>query len=276
MTSPTRQNACANRPLCRSFPPRRALALRHQRGVVAGMMASKTSTLARRIADEIRERIMAGDFTGAGRLPSETSLAREYQVSRVTIRTALKSLEAQGLVDIRHGSGTYLMSFGPSLRSGLQELRSVSQVIRDLGQTPTYLVHARERRASTPQEADRLALDAGAEVLVLDRTFLADDVPVAHSLDIVPAHLVPPAADGSFGTGPLFTTLASVGIETVRAIAELHAVEPRDITWGVIGDHTKPFVLLDQVIFDRIGRRIVYNRVGFPEGRFQFVVLRTR
>ena len=240
------------------------------------MRTNGTSTLSRRIAEGIRERIAAGEFTAVGRLPSEAILAREYQVSRVTIRTALKWLESAGLVDIRHGSGTYLIDTGSSLRSGLQELRSVSQVIQDMGQTPGYLVHRRERRLPTVAEANRLELNSGEEVFVLDRTFLADGVPVAHSLDVVPAHLVPPSAEEVFGTEPLLETIQSVGIETVRSIAELHAVEASDLTWVVVGAHQKPFVLLVQVIFDRTGRRIIFNRVGFPEGRFQFVVLRTR
>ena len=48
------------------------------------------------------------------KLPSEFSLAEQFHTSRSTIREVMKSLAAQGLVEIRHGSGTYVISTSAS------------------------------------------------------------------------------------------------------------------------------------------------------------------
>ncbi|SFP55884.1 FadR/GntR family transcriptional regulator [Tranquillimonas alkanivorans] len=56
------------------------------------------------IAEEVRDRIMAGALSPGDRLPSEARMAISHGVSRATVREALKQLAAQGILDIRRGS----------------------------------------------------------------------------------------------------------------------------------------------------------------------------
>ncbi len=67
-----------------------------------------TIPLYRRIAEQIRREFVAGKPEGM-RLPPERDLSRSFEVSPVTIRTALKELEKEGLVERRQGSGTYVL-----------------------------------------------------------------------------------------------------------------------------------------------------------------------
>ncbi len=60
------------------------------------------------IADKLEEWILADNFEGQEKLPSEQSLADEFSVSRNVIREALKLLKARGLVDPRNGTGSYI------------------------------------------------------------------------------------------------------------------------------------------------------------------------
>lgn len=50
------------------------------------------------LASMIRERIVSGEFAEGDRIPSESTLAREAQVSRSTVREALRTLEQAGLI----------------------------------------------------------------------------------------------------------------------------------------------------------------------------------
>ncbi|WP_245630123.1 FadR/GntR family transcriptional regulator [Alicyclobacillus acidiphilus] len=61
-----------------------------------------------RIADEIRNLIELGKFRPGEKLPTLQSLADQFSCSRATIREALGALRGQGLVEIRHGDGTYV------------------------------------------------------------------------------------------------------------------------------------------------------------------------
>lgn len=60
------------------------------------------------VASEITGLIEQGNYPPGGRLPSERALAEELDVSRVTVREALVSLQALGRVQIRTGSGVYV------------------------------------------------------------------------------------------------------------------------------------------------------------------------
>jgi GntR family transcriptional repressor for pyruvate dehydrogenase complex len=57
------------------------------------------------IAQDIHRAIMAGGLHSGERLPSERLLAEQFQVGRLTIREALRTLETKGLIQIKHGRG---------------------------------------------------------------------------------------------------------------------------------------------------------------------------
>jgi GntR family transcriptional regulator, transcriptional repressor for pyruvate dehydrogenase complex len=64
--------------------------------------------LAEQVANRIREFILSEALQLGDRLPSERALGERLGVSRIVVREALKQLKAQGLVDVRRGSGTYV------------------------------------------------------------------------------------------------------------------------------------------------------------------------
>jgi DNA-binding transcriptional MocR family regulator len=64
----------------------------------------------RPIADNLRLRIESGVFAPGSKLPTVVALRDRYQVSRNTIRDALKWLLNRGLVEVRHGQGTFVAS----------------------------------------------------------------------------------------------------------------------------------------------------------------------
>ena len=66
--------------------------------------------IAERLADDIRSGVLAP----GERLPSERDLARTLEVSRASVREALASLALQGVVDTRHGAGTFVVGLPAS------------------------------------------------------------------------------------------------------------------------------------------------------------------
>lgn len=62
----------------------------------------------RQIADALREKISAGELKPGDALPTESSLQEEFNVSRVTVRQALKLLTEEQIVESIQGSGTYV------------------------------------------------------------------------------------------------------------------------------------------------------------------------
>ena len=75
--------------------------------------------LYRQIADQIRELIRSGEFVAGARLPPERDLAKQLGVSRPSVREALIALEVEGLVEVRIGSGIYVL--GPGVKADSDE-----------------------------------------------------------------------------------------------------------------------------------------------------------
>lgn len=61
-----------------------------------------------RIAEHLRRRIRDGEYAPDQRLPAETELTMQFRVSLPTVRQALSVLRAEGLIESRHGVGTFV------------------------------------------------------------------------------------------------------------------------------------------------------------------------
>jgi DNA-binding FadR family transcriptional regulator len=92
-----------------------------------------TQSLAKQIAEQIRQAIVDGRLQADQRLPTEDDLAERFAVSRPTIREALKRLAAQNLIRSRRGptGGTFVCR--PSAREAAQQLTETATMLVSLG-----------------------------------------------------------------------------------------------------------------------------------------------
>lgn len=74
----------------------------------------KVRRLYLQVAGQLQQLIKDGSYPAGSRLPAERELASHYSVSRPTIREAIIALEIGGLVEVRSGSGVYVLEPGPS------------------------------------------------------------------------------------------------------------------------------------------------------------------
>lgn len=65
--------------------------------------------LYRQIAEQLRKLISASEWAVGARLPAERDLARQLGVSRPSVREALIAMEVEGWVEVRTGSGVYVL-----------------------------------------------------------------------------------------------------------------------------------------------------------------------
>jgi GntR family transcriptional repressor for pyruvate dehydrogenase complex len=111
--------------------------------------------LYKRIATHVRELIENHELVPGERLPPERELARMLGVSRIPIREAMRTLAAQGLIEIRHGRGTFVAP------------RGVEAAVHELAGALLHQRHSFEelfavRRLLEPASAQWAATRAGA------------------------------------------------------------------------------------------------------------------
>ena len=66
-------------------------------------------TIAEQAYKALKELLESGDFAPGQKLPSEDEMARQLNISRITLRTALQKLELLGYVDRKRGVGTFVV-----------------------------------------------------------------------------------------------------------------------------------------------------------------------
>src|SRR6059058_2674475 len=92
------------------------------------------------IADQIRQAIVTGKLDQSERLPPERELAEQFGVSRVTVRDALRALEAMGLIEVRVGArgGAFV-----TIPTGSHVGQTMSDMMMMSAVTPGDIVEAR-------------------------------------------------------------------------------------------------------------------------------------
>ena len=227
------------------------------------------------VADDLRRRLQDGEWAPGERLPGEHHLAAEYEVSRATVRTALRTLESQGLTTTRHGSGTFATGSTSGIHADLRHLDSMTATIRRVGAEPGMSYRLREVRAGTEVQAERLEIAVGDPVLVTERKLTADGQPVAFSYDVLPRAVLPDDLEVETIEGSLYDLLRDCGLEVAWAVTEVHAAVGDDIGWGRRPADTV-YVVLDQVHRTIEDRPVAWSRTYYLEGRFRFSLVRTR
>lgn len=77
-----------------------------QGGTALPRWPRRPQRLATAVVSDLTERIVAGEFAAGSPLPGEPVLCERFGVSRITVREAVKALEAMRLVEVRQGAGT--------------------------------------------------------------------------------------------------------------------------------------------------------------------------
>ena len=142
-------------------------------------------------ADLLR-RLEAGAFGEA--FPGELALVAEYEVSRQTVRAALRELRADGVIVAERGRRPRLA--GPArITQPLGALYSLFASVEAAGLRQASIVRARDLRADGVV-ADRLGLEASTPLFRLERLRLAGGEPLALDTVWLPAEIARAAAGG--------------------------------------------------------------------------------
>jgi GntR family transcriptional regulator len=227
-----------------------------------------------RVAAELREQLRRGDHAPGAKLPSEPDLAARLEVSRPTLREALRLLEDQRLIVRRHGSGTYVANRLP-LANSLHENFGVERLIASTGARPGVREARWVERPADRELAAILEVDEGAPISVLERVRTSDGRPVVLSRD----HLPPEAVVG--GGPPLSGSLYEyLDREAGRPVAFGEAELQPDVADAATAralevEAGTPTLTLRQVDFDTAGVPVLYSVERHLGSAFEFRVHRT-
>lgn len=137
----------------------------------------------------LKEEIESGVYKVGDFLPPEDELEKRFGASRTTIRNALGELERDGLILRRRGKGTIVQE--PKTAQNMNFISSFTETLQEKGiQVGTGIVTI-ELIPAPPKVLAALNLEKGEKVYLVQRTRLANGVPIAFTTNYLLARVVP-------------------------------------------------------------------------------------
>jgi GntR family transcriptional regulator len=228
----------------------------------------------RRIQGKIRKIIETGDLRPGDAVPSERELARTHDVSLMTARHALASLEQEGAVERRRGVGTFVAA--PKIH--FNKLMSYTEQMgsRSLDACSKVLL---AKIIDDEQEVNaRLALSPKSRVVKIERLRHAADEPFALETCYLSAAQFSGLVTAPLQRDSLFATLErDYSIELGYADEEVDATAADQRTAELLGvPKREPLLRIRQVIYSTKGVVILYVLGLYRSDRHNLVIRRFR
>ena len=132
-----------------------------------------------RVAQELRRRILEDVYPPGNRIPTEAELVREFRVSAITVRRAVRDLTREGLLVGRQGLGVFVTAHRRIVRSfGPRFQATIADEIRRAGAEPGVKERAFALVPASQEVATRLGIRPGVLVHRHDKILLADGEPI--------------------------------------------------------------------------------------------------
>ncbi|MCB1488000.1 MAG: GntR family transcriptional regulator [Bauldia sp.] len=236
----------------------------HFEDLTAKIWASGTprEDLVQRVANALREQILSGRLAGGTRLVPEAQLARNLSISRPTLREAIRVLAREGLLEVKHGVGTFVVSEPSPILGSLEMMRSMTDLIRSVGGEPSVSDLEMEVTGASSAVADALEIAPETQVTHISRVRLIDGRPLVFSHEYL--HLSTVDEDfkllSSFDGGSLYEFLRSKCARPIshsRVLITAVAADADNARWLKL-KRNAPLLLVRETHFDFNGRPILY------------------
>lgn len=226
----------------------------------------------RQIAERIRTEIATGVHTPGGRLPPEGELAERFGVNRHTLRRAMATLAAEGVVRVDQGRGTFVEA--RRIAYPIQRRTRFSEAISASAKVPAGRLLDHGTDEADAWLAERLQVPEGTALIRLETLSAADGVPVSTATHWIPADRFPDTVAVYRRTGSFTRVLAAHGVKdyarcTTRVTARIsEAAEAQ-----VLGLAPSAVVVVtENVDVDMNGVPVQVGRTRFAAERVELVI----
>lgn len=232
------------------------------------------------VANEIRKRIKNGTYPIEDRMPDQTTLAKEFQTSRVTIKKALDLLTVAGLIYTIQGSGTYIK------QNALQLAESSIRIGQNVGLT-AHVDESMELenktlkfdvRFPTEEECEQLLLKKEDPVYEIERLRILNNQPYSLEHSILPLTLVPGVTQEVLQQSMYDYIRNELGIVFGENRQTIRAAQPDELDKEYLNcSEDEPVLEVSKVMFTSSGIPLEYSKVRhrFDMVEMSFVNLNT-
>lgn len=225
--------------------------------ITPALIRDPGTALHRQIFLVLRDGITQGTFAAGTALPTEEALVATFGVARATVRRALAELETEGLVQRRHGRGTFV-------RDDLRTAASMTNLsyiddLRHTAQTSSVRVLSLETTQPPPWVASVLKLPEGEKAVRAGRLRVAGETPLMVTEAWVPLEIGSRITTSALKKRAMYEVLMDQGVQFGRVVQKIsaEAADPRKA--GMLNCEVgTALIRLTRLLHDREGRPVQY------------------
>jgi len=217
----------------------------------------------------LREQIAKGVFLPGDRLPSESELCNQYQVSPMTVRRSIKTLLDQRIVTTIQGSGTYVKA--PDLGGVTFGMEEFHNIFKDKERTKVRILEALIIKADETA-ATRLAIIVGERTILIRRVLIRDGDPILYHKEQLIYDPLRPIVEGELEVTSLHGLFVGTG-ETKLKRGELTidaAVLTKEEADVLNTIPMQPAFRIEHIFFDFEDRPVSWGRFICRGDRLKF------
>lgn len=240
-------------------------------------MYNNTEPVYKQIENIILKNIEDGIWPVHSKIPDEITLSEQLQVSRGTLRKALKSVRSRGLLNQIRGKGTFVVSQQIEHPIG-SSLISFSESMKQQGLSFITIVLKKEIIVPDLKISALLELEPDEKVYFIERVRLTDQVPVIYLKNYLPVKYFSGLIEEDLENIPLFECIETKynhkiqwGRRYFRAVPALGEVV-RNL--GV--EAAKPIMHLEQIVYDKNSTPLECSNVWINSEKFDVVSILQR
>jgi len=224
--------------------------------------------LYQQLYERLEGRIRSGQWRPGDRIPPESELLTQYEVSRITVRKVLAMLVAEGLLVRERGRGSFVAS--PKLEHGMTTIVSFTDDMRQRGFSPGTKIIFMGLVPAPRAIADALSVPEGEELARIDRLRLADEQPMCVEESFLIHRHLPGILEHDLANDSLREIKQRVyGIRWSRARQTIQAVPAAPEIARLLSVKTgAPLLFFDRVTFSQDNVAMEYLRVYYRADRY--------
>ena len=240
----------------------------------------KKSTLVTQVVEAVRSAIQDQRLPAGAKLANENIFAAQLNVSRATLREAIRILTHEGLLLSRHGIGTFVTTHVPRyVESGLESMSSTTELILAAGGEPGTRSYTWTVEALPAEACEALELPIGSLGVAISRTRLINGQPLMCTREYLPSHVLGDAALlHRFDGHSLYTFLRDcINLHVTRCTATITAIKADDaVAQELEVDIGEALVMLKQVHLSRRNEPVLYSINYHNPQLMSFYLVRTQ
>lgn len=220
----------------------------------------------------LRKRISSGELARGDLLPSEEALAKEYNLSRITVRQALSSLESDGLIVRKRGKGTFVSKKhtyleSPKFTGFIEDL--ISMGVR----TKSKILDI--SMVEGPQNIqEHLELEVGTQLFRIEKIRLVEGSPFSYVLNYLPPDIGQKIKKEDLIAKPLLMILEhDLGIKATEAVQSIEATIADTHVAPLLGIRVgDPLLKVERTVFDINHKPVEYVSVLYRADKYFYTV----